>query len=359
VARYQFAVLGLWAGMGADRLQSTISGIKALNPNIKLAQYVMLAESRDESNTAWQALNANDWWLRDANNNRVQWTTEYSAYDINVTAWAPNYSSTKNWALVKSKYDTDTLLSKMKNLDYVFLDGMGAPATSADWKNNGTTQSMTDPTVVSEFRKGYMRYLAALRSQNPTLKGAIGNVSTDAIVSAEYRGQIEGAYRECLIGRTWSIETWGGWEAMMDSYRKALANTKAPKAVFVGACAPSKDAAMYRYGMASTMLEDDGYFAFSEGMYYGTLPWYDESEAPLGTAAEVPPTAPNSDGIWSRKYTNGIVLVNPSKTTARTYNATGYYRIKGKYDTVVNNGLAAGYVTLQPRSGLMLLKQKQ
>ncbi len=275
-------------------------------------------------------------------------------------AWAPNYSSSKNWALVKSKFDTDTLLSKMKGLDYVYLDGMGDPgAVSADWKNNGTNQSPTDPTVVSEFRKGYMRYVAALRSQNPTLKGVIGNNSTSAVISPEYRGQIEGAYRECLMGKSWSIETWSSWEAMMDSYRKALANTKAPKAVFLGACATSKNAAMYRYGMASTMLEDSGYFSFSEDHLYSKTPWYDESEAPLGTAAESPPTAPTSSGVWARKYTNGIVLVNPSKTTARTYNATGYYRIKGKYDTVVNNGLAAGYVTLQPRSGLMLLKQKQ
>ena len=257
---------------------------------------------------------------------------------------------------MKSKYDTDTLLSKMKGLDYVYLDGMGAPASNADWKNNGTNQSPTDPTIVSEFRKGYMRYVAALRSQNPTLK-VIGNLSTSAIVSAEYKGQIEGAYRECLIGKSWSVETWGGWEAMMDSYRKALANTKAPKAVFFGACAQTTDAAMYRYGMASTMLEDNGYFAFSEDSLYGTLPWYDESEAPLGTAAEVPPTAPNSDGIWARKYTNGIVLVNPSKTTTRTYNAAGYRHIKGRFDTVVNNGLAAGSVTLPPRSGLMLVKQ--
>ena len=77
------------------------------------------------------------------------------------------------------------------------------------------------------------------------------------------------------------------WEAMMDSYRKALANTKAPKAVLFGACATSRNAAMYRYGMASTMLEDNGYFSFSEDALYTRLPWYDESEAPLGTAAEV------------------------------------------------------------------------
>ena len=109
---------------------------------------------------------------------------------------------------MKSKFDTDMLLSKMKGLDYVYLDGLGDPgAVSADWKNNGTNQSPTDPTVVSEFRKGYMRYVAALRSQNPTLK-FIGNNSTSAVTSAEYSGQLEGAYRECLMGKSWSVETW-------------------------------------------------------------------------------------------------------------------------------------------------------
>ncbi len=41
----------------------------------------------------------------------------------------------------------------------------------------------------------------------------------------------KGHFRECLMGEIWSQETWLGWDAMMDNYRMALANTKAPKTV--------------------------------------------------------------------------------------------------------------------------------
>jgi hypothetical protein len=364
VARYQFAVLGLWSGMGAERLQANVSGIKSFNPNIKLAQYVMLAERRDATGTSdpgyalWQSINTNKWWLLDASGKRTQWTTAYDAYQLNVTAWAPKDSSGRTWAQVKAKYDTDTLLSKMKGLDYVYLDGISDPVVSADWKRIGTNQPATDPVVISEFRKGYMGYVNELRRLNPTLK-MIGNNGDKALKSAEYSGQLEGAYRECLMGKSWSIETWSSWEAMMNYYRTALANTKAPKAVVFGVCSPEgPNAALYRYGIASALL-DDGYFSFSTDNLYRNMPWFDESDAPLGTAAEAPPTAPTASGIWTRKYTNGMVLVNPSKTTAATINVgAGYKHLKGTIDPVVNNGLAVSTVTLQPRSGLVLVRQQ-
>jgi hypothetical protein len=362
VARYQYAIIGLWPGLGATRLQASISGIKALNPNIKLAQYLMLAEHGDVSTTdpgysLWQSINTNNWWLLDASGNRTQWTTAYNQYQTNVTAWAPKDSSGRTWAQVKAKYNTDTLLSNMKGLDYVYLDGMSDPMVSADYMRIGTNQSLKDPVIISAFRKGYMGYVNELRRLNPTLK-VIGNNTSEALASAEYSGQLEGGYRECLMGKSWSIETWSGWEAMMASYRKALANTKAPKDVVFGGCSPGgSNPAFYRYGLASALL-DDGYFSFSTDGLYRDTPWYDESDAPLGTAAEAPPKAPTPSGIWSRKYTNGIVLVNPSKTTTASINVgPGYKHLKGSIDPAVNNGLAVSTVTLQPRSGLILVRQ--
>jgi hypothetical protein len=348
--------------MGAQRLQATVSGIKALNPNIILSQYVILSEHgdlppNDPGYSQWQSINNNKWWLLDASGNRVQWTNAYSQYQLNVTAWAPKDSSGKTWAQVKAKNDTDTLLSNMKGLDYVMLDGMSDPIVSADWMRIGTNQSANDPVVISEFRKGYLGYMSELRRLNPTLK-VIGNNTAEALESAEYRGQLEGGWRECLMGKNWSIETWNSWEAMMADYRKSLANTKAPKAVVFGACSTTgSNPALYRYGLASALLED-GYFGFSDDTLYRNLPWYDESDAPLGTADQAPPTAPTASGIWTRRYTNGMALVNPSKTTSASINVgPGYKHLKGTIDPAVNNGLAVSTVTLAPRSGLVLIRQ--
>ena len=146
--------------------------------------------------------------------------------------------------------------------------------------------------------------------------------------------------------------------------RKALANTKAPKTVVLGGCGsaagtnPATWPAEYRYGLASALLED-GYYSFQENGDYKALPWYDEGDAPLGTAAEAPPTAPTSSGIWMRRYTNGLSCwstpARPPPPRSTSVLATKH--LPGKKDTVVNNGLPVSTVTLQPRSGLLLVKQ--
>jgi hypothetical protein len=59
-----------------------------------------------------------------------------------------------------------------------------------------------------------------------------------------------------------------------------------------------------------------------------------------------------------RRYTNGIVLVNPSKTaTASIDVGPGYKRLAGAQDPSVNNGKAESTVTLGPRQGLLMVKQ--
>ena len=268
VARYQFAVLSLWSGMGQTRLQANITGIKARNPNIKLGQYMIMQEMTDVAASnpdypLWKSVNDNRWWLLNAAGGRTQWTAVYNAYMVNPTAWTTTNSNGQRWPQVKAAWDTSTLLNKMTGIDYVFVDAFGEPVVNADWKRIGTNQPYTDPVVASAFRKGTADYVAALRSLNPALK-FIGN-SAD-VSSAEYKGQVEGVGRECLMGKSWSIETYAGWKPMMDSYRAALANTRAPHDVVFGACSPTADPALYRYGIASALL-DDGYFAFAQNGY--------------------------------------------------------------------------------------------
>ena len=86
--------------------------------------------------------------------------------------------------------------------------------------------------------------------------------------------------------------------------------------------------------------------------------WVDDYGAPIGDAAEAPPTAPAQNGIWMRRYTNGLVLVNPSKTATASINVgSGYKRLTGTQDPSVNNGKAESTVTLGPRQGLLMIRQ--
>jgi hypothetical protein len=182
----------------------------------------------------------------------------------------------------------------------------------------------------------------------------MGNTDND-LSTPEYKGQLEGGFLECLIGKSWSIETWGGWNQMMAQYRAVLANTRAPHDVIFQTCSDTINPALMRYGLASALLED-GYAAFTQNSVM-TPPLFDEYSAPLGTPSEAPPVAATSSGIWLRHYSNGLVLVNPTTQTLSVNIGNGYRHLSGSQDPTVNNGSAESVVTMPARSGLLMIKQ--
>jgi hypothetical protein len=159
---------------------------------------------------------------------------------------------------------------------------------------------------------------------------------------------------ECMIGKTWSIETWAGWGKVMERYRKEMAETKAPHDVVFHTCGATADPKVARYGLATTLL-DDGYFAYTT-TGQAAPPWFDEYDAKIGTPSEAPPTVATASGIWMRRYTNGLVLVNPGTSTLSINVGAGYKRLLGTQDPTVNNGAVESMVTLPPKSGLLMLK---
>jgi hypothetical protein len=358
VGKFGFAVLNMYPSMGVSAMQGQINALRAVNPNIKLAQYTILNELNGtpsgDTATPTNTVTADSWWVLNAAGQRVQWTSAFGAYEVNLTDWAPANSAGQRWPQWKANWDTSSLFHSLTGLNYIFNDNvMFQPRYDADLERIGTNQSRNDPTIETHFRQGYANFWTAMRGLNPTLK-VIGNTDND-LSYPEFKGKIEGAFNECLMGKSWSIETWGGWSQMMTRYRATLANTAAPHDVILQACGTSASPAFARYGFASALLED-GYFAYTvDGL---TVPyWADEFSAPLGTPTEAPPTAAASNGVWMRHYSNGLVLVNPSTTaTVSVSIGSGYKHIIGTNDPTVNNGMAESTVTLPPKSGLVMVK---
>jgi hypothetical protein len=358
VGKFAFAVLNMYPSMGVSAMQGQINALRAVNPNIKLAQYTVLNEmsgtASGDTAPVTNAINSYNWWTRYANGTQVQWTSQFGNYEVNITDWAPANSAGQRYSQWKASFDTSSIFHSLTGLNYIFNDNvMFQPRYDADLERIGTNQSRNDPTIESHFRQGYANFWTAMRGLNPTLK-IIGNTDND-LSYAEYKGKLEGAFNECLMGKSWSIETWGGWDQMMARYRATLANTAAPHDVILQACGTSASPAVARYGFASVLLQDNGYFAYTiDGQ---SVPyWADEYSAPLGTATDAPPTAATSNGIWMRHYSNGVVLVNPTTTTLSINIGSGYKHITGTNDPVVNNGMAESTVTLPPKSGLIMVK---
>jgi hypothetical protein len=353
-------VLNMWPSLGTSTMQSWINNIRAQNPGVKIAQYVVLNEApasvattHDDYAMVTQINNMN-WWVRDAAGSLVQWTGAFGNYEINLTGWTQADATGKRWPQWKATNDTRTMFANLSGIDYVFNDNtMWQPRYDADHMRVGTNQLRSDPTIQSAFRKGYVDYWSTLRSLNPTLK-IMGNVDQD-LSQAEYKGQLEGAFSECLQGKSWSVETWAGWEGMMKRYRATITNTRAPNVAIFQTCAINGAVpAQARYGFASALLES-GYFMYT--VTGATTPFrIDEFDAPLGTPAEAAPIAATSSGIWMRRYSNGLVLVNPSSSTLTINVGAGYKRLSGTQEPSVNNGAVESSVTLPPKSGLLMLK---
>jgi hypothetical protein len=359
-ARFKFTIVGFYAGMTKTRIQGYVNNIRALNPSIKLASYLVMSEYRDNALTTdtdyalITALNNNGWWARDAvTGAKVAWTSQFSTYITNPTSYTKADASGKRWPDFKAKFDTDNIFGGVTGLDYFYVDQFNeGPLAAGDYLLNGTNQSTTDPVASQAYRAGNMSYVNALRSLNAG-KMVIANAASTS--SAEYKYQLEGAWMECQIGKSWSYETWAGWGRAWDRYRTEMAETKAPHDVVWSTCGTTADPKLARYGLASAMLHD-GYSAFTVANV-AEPPWFDEYDAKIGTPSEAPPTAATTSGIWMRRYTNGLVLVNPSATTTLSINVgAGYKRMLGTQDPTVNNGAVESVVTLPPRSGLLMLK---
>ncbi len=361
VGRFAFAVLSMWPSMGNAYMQGLIDELKTINPGIKLAQYIILNEwdhapaTNSDAYAVYTELNDRDWWVRDAQGRHVQWTTVYGNDEVNVTAWAPADASGRRWPQWKAAYDSAKFFQPLSRLDYVFNDNvMVQPRYDADLMRTGTNQPRNDPAIMAAFRQGFVSYWNAFRAANPGIR-IIGNTDND-LGSPEYKGKLEGAFNECMMGKSWSIETSGGWTAMMARYRATLANTQAPHDVILQVCGTNGAVpAQARYGFASALLED-GYFMYTvDGL---TTPFRaDEFDAPLGTPAEPPPVAATASGIWMRRYTNGLVLVNPTASAQTLDVGPGYRRMSGTQDPAVNTGEVQSAVSLPAKSGLIMLKR--
>jgi hypothetical protein len=184
----------------------------------------------------------------------------------------------------------------------------------------------------------------------------MGNID-GGLSEPEYASQLEGAFLEGLMGKSWSIETWAGWAKVMTRYRDAMANTREPHIVGFNVHGNATDFRFFRYAYTSCLL-DDGYFCFTDNeKEYSSVTWFDEFDFKLGAATTQPPASPWQKEVWRRDFEHGIALVNPTKQAVTVMLDLGFCRLNGKQDPVTNDGKPASSVLLHARDGIILRRQ--
>jgi Hypothetical glycosyl hydrolase family 15 len=353
---------------GGQNMQTIATKIKAINPNALVFVYTNVNEMRaDQTATtaSWgayrTAIDKMKWWLYSDKSLTKAVASSFGAQSINTTLFAPKDSSGNTWMDWAANYYATNYAKPAPAIDGLYMDNLfWRPYIDGDWNRDGVVDSQTDPKVQTWFRQGYQHYYQTLKTLMPGKYqlGNVGDWGTPDSTLTEYQGMVNGGILEAYIGKSWSVETWGGWAAMFAQYRKVMGALAAPKLAIFNVWGSKTDYQGMRYGLGTCLL-DDGYFAFTDTSqgYYGVV-WFDELDQKLG-AGQAKPTAAWQKGVWRRDFDNGIVLVNPKGNGQQTVTLdTSYVKIKGAQDPVTNNGQTVTTVTLKDRDGIILLRQK-
>jgi hypothetical protein len=339
-------------------MRKVVRAIKARNPRILVGQYTILNEVTDNPNDAAtmdlrDKLYASHWWLLNAAGRKVQWTSQYSAWEINFTNWTRPDAGGRRWPEWLAERDHAAYFRDIPEIDIVFLDGVITPLrVTADWDLDKVDDNRTSPNILAAHYAGHLAHWNRLRALAPNAL-LVGNTDND-LANAQWRNQLNGGFLEGLMGERWSIETWAGWGAMMQRYRAVLQNTRQPKIVGFNVMGAPDDYRFFRYAYTSCLL-DDGYFSFTDkSRGFSSVPWFDEYDYKLGNALSAPPNTAWDKGIWRRDFQNGVVFVNPTTETRTVNVAPGLRRLAGIQDPAINNGSAVSRLTLRPKDGIVL-----
>lgn len=363
LAKLDIAILGFYKGWQPRQGYShgdAVRDLQARNPNMRIGQYTVLNEARDVHNDTSTAdivrkLNWHKWWLRNAAGERVQWTRQYSAWETNFTHWAKPDANGDRYPQWSVRRNSEVFFRNVPELRIWYADNvMHRPRVRADWDDDGIDEDTDDPRTLSAWRRGYQIWWASIRALHPGV-WIIGNADSD-LSEPEFTGQLDGAFLEGLMGKSWSLERRRGWAAMMKRYRDVERNLRAPRIVGFNVWGNPADLRFFRYALASCLM-GDGYFNFTDEMRgYSSVPWFDEYDVKLGKALGPWVEKPWRDGVWRRDFEGGVVLLNPGDQTLSIELESGLKRIAGKQDPVTNNGQAVSKVLLPPRDGLILVK---
>ncbi len=365
LARLDIVILGFYRGWNplhsSNPVRTTLKKLKSLNPNLKIGQYTILNEAYDnKKNTAnmdqYHKLYKEGWWLKDSKDRKVQWTSKYSAWDINFTQWSLPDSKGRRYPEWLAERNFNLFFSKIPEFDIWYFDNVmiNPRIKKADWNLDGKDEKGSEPEVAKACRKGHVAEWNAARPLAPELV-FIGNPDND-LSSPEYKEKLQGAFLEALMGKSWSLETWQGWSAMMKRYRAVIKNTIEPRIIGFNVCGVPENYRFFRYAFTSCLL-DDGYFSFTDkNKGYSSVPWFDEYDVDLGIPIDPPQTRPWKNGVFRRRFENGVVLVNPNRTDARIEIEPGYKKINGKQDKKVNNGEPVSELNIPCKDGVVLVQ---
>ena len=320
---------------------SLVASLHKANPRLKILMYQDMLVSRSDDlsgNTVCTdyATDPSSWFIKSQNGSRILLPGSKTSYLMDPGASGYQQACMQH-ALA---------LAQAGGFDGVFFDGVASLLTLE--LPSGTT-SPKYPTS-SSWQSAMLSFLtyagASAHAQHKLVVGAIAASTVSKGLWAQWTTPLDGSEEESFTdggpGTAQQIPFWSqklanvawseahGKYAILHSYNTTVAGNT--------------------YGLASMMLVAGGYssYSVSNANYGASEAWYPEYTtaqqlgAPSGAYRQL-----SSNGVYVRKFANGIVLVNPTSRTIGTFSLGGTYSGSG-YSNIKA-------VSMGPTSGLILL----
>ena len=335
--RHQYVILQAWQ---ADKMRA----LKAVNPDLRVLVYKNLSASIASSNQGVYSTGVSyqeadeehpEWFLRNRSGERFSFRSFSYLWAMDVGS----SSYQRRWA--------ENVIAELERegWDGVFVDDTNttmryhyAADEIAKYPSDAAWQEATE---------------SALAHIGPRVQAAgklivpnIGSWGENPAVGRRWLQYVSGAMDEMFVkwgnspGDGYAYE--GRWAAQVDSLAAAQRRNKHFIAV-THSSNDDRDAA--RYGWATVLLAAEGEASFALHGDYTHETWFPEYEYDLG--APVGDRVERASGLHVRKFENGIVVVNPTSTSAAV-------NLPGSYSGSGFKGVSR--VRLQPNRAAILLR---
>ncbi|MHB0960235.1 MAG: alpha-amylase family protein [Pirellulaceae bacterium] len=298
-----------------EREQLSLAKMREVNPRVKILAWVPLQGPHDGLSPGVPAPGDHDWYARRSDGSML--VPHWGGHLMNVYtqdfAWPKHVLDyVHRVCLVPGAYDglmMDCLWQHEPDQQDVNGDGMHDQRDTQAWQ------------------EGMLFLLRNLRERYPDaiLTGNGGGPWSDDCPYFQYAN---GCMHENALG-----DQFGGveWQNLWDGYRRTMTKVVGREpfhlmAVDVRADRRTRFVASWlwrlsandrrrsRLGLGTSMLLDGGYFGFDRGdCLHGQLWWLREYDADFGLPLEAFQVDRYGAGIFSRQFTLGLVIVNPTE----------------------------------------------
>ncbi len=340
-----------------------IKKLREYNPKIVILAYITMQEVRDDAATGPGEMRrrlvsgiTSDWYFYDKNGQKMSFWPETSM--LNITNSCPIVNG-QRFNTYLARFVSDQILGTGL-WDGVFYDNGWGDVTwfsgdRGDFNRDGIAE--VKPEADALWRDGVRTVFESTRQLL---------VNKNYLIVAN-QGPGHKYYRDDVNGVMFENFPQFGWNYTMDLFQYQSKSTK-PHLIVINAntrnTGKKDDYKTMRFGLMSSMLEDNAYYSFDFGdQRHGELWWYDEYDVNIGT-----PVAPALsqkgqqnfvEDVWRRDYTNGVAVVNATSQAQMVDLGGEYEKIIGKQDKITNDGSIVDVVNVAPKDGLMMLKTFQ